>query len=266
MNRPILLRIAPPRIRTALYYRVYRSQRDKWRQLYNEASLHFTPHVRMNLWPTDEGHSNIAFTGFYELDLTERLTKHARQGGLMIDVGANYGYFSLSWAATSSRNRVMAFEASPRNCTALRKNVSLNGFDPQIEILEMALGKDAGMLPFTLGAEEQTGWGGFSNSATETTVRVPVVTLDSRVPQHERVEVLKIDVEGADTWVLYGAQKLLETKRIKHVYFEQNKERMKPLGIRDSEAADFLLKVGYTVNPLNDPDSELVEYYATLKA
>jgi hypothetical protein len=130
----------------------------------------------------------------------------------------------------------------------------------------MALGKDAGMLPFTLGAEEQTGWGGFSNSATETTVRVPVVTLDSRVPQHERVEVLKIDVEGADTWVLYGAQKLLETKRIKHVYFEQNKERMKPLGIRDSEAADFLLKVGYTVNPLNDPDSELVEYYATLKA
>jgi FkbM family methyltransferase len=160
----------------------------------------------------------------------------------------------------------MAFEASPRNCTALRKNVSLNGFDPQIEILEMALGKDAGMLPFTLGAEEQTGWGGFSNSATETTVRVPVVTLDSRVPQHERVEVLKIDVEGADTWVLYGAQKLLETKRIKHVYFEQNKERMKPLGIRDSEAADFLLKVGYTVNPLNDPDSELVEYYATLKA
>jgi FkbM family methyltransferase len=217
----------------------------------------------MILWPTDEGHSNIAFTGFYELELSERLTKHAGHGGLMIDVGANYGYFSLLWAAASSRNRVMAFEASPRNHAALSKNVALNGFGSQIEVLEMAVGKDTGKLSFSVGEQEQTGWGGFSDSTNETTVQVPVVTLDSRVPEAEQVAVLKIDVEGADTWVLFGAKHLLESKRIKHIYFEQNKERMRLLAIGECEASDFLRTVGYTVEPLSDPNSGLVEYYAT---
>jgi FkbM family methyltransferase len=220
----------------------------------------------MSLWPTDEGHSNIAFTGFYELDLSERLTKHARQGGLMIDAGANYGYFSLLWAAASIQNRVLAFEASPRNHAALNKNVTLNGLISQIRIFDMAVGKEAGTLSFSLGAQDETGWGGFSDSDNEKTVLVSVVTLDSRISEDQQIEVLKIDVEGADTWVLYGAKKLLESKRIKHVYFEQNKERMRLLGIRDTEAPDFLRKVGYTVKPLNDPNSGLVEYYATAEA
>lgn len=216
----------------------------------------------MSLWPTDEGHSNIAFTGFYELHLSKRLNDHARHGGLMIDVGANYGYFSLLWAAASSQNRVIAFEASPRNHAALHRNVTLNGLDSQVEVREMAVGREAGELCFSLGTQEQTGWGGFSDSATETTVEVPVVTLDSSVSEHELVDVLKIDVEGADTWVLYGSKKLLETKRIRHVYFEQNKERMRLLGIRENEASEFLRKVGYTVKPLSDPNSGLAEYYA----
>jgi FkbM family methyltransferase len=218
--------------------------------------------MRMNLCPTDEGHSDIAFTGFYELEISERFAEHARQGGLLIDVGANYGYFSLLWAAAASGNRVMAFEASSRNYAALMRNVALNGLGSQIEILGMAVGREEGTLPFFLGPREQTGWGGFSPSGCEATIQVSVVTLDSRLVQSQIIEVLKIDVEGADTWVLYGAKNLLETKRIKHIYFEQHKRRMKRLGILESEAPDFLRKVGYTVRPLYDPNSVVVEYYA----
>ena len=263
MNRPFLLRIAPPRIRTALYYRIYRSQRDKWKPLYTDAPLHYAPHVRMNLWPTDEGHSNIAFTGFYELDLSKRLISHARDGGLMIDVGANYGYYSLLWAATSSQNRVIAFEASPRNHDALTKNIALNRLESQVDVRKVALGKEAGTLSFSLGTQEETGWGGFSHAATETTVEVPVVTLDNSIPAGKQVELLKIDVEGADTWVLFGAENLLKAKRIRQIYFEHNKERMRLLGIGELEALDFLQTVGYKVSALNDPASGLVEYHAT---
>jgi FkbM family methyltransferase len=266
MNRPVLLRLAPPRVRISLYFKIYRSRRQRWRELYDKADLHFAHGVRMNLWPTDEGHSSIAFTGIYELDLSQRLRAHAHSGGLLLDVGANYGYFSLLWAAASPRNRVISFEASPRNHAALRKNIISNGFESRIELREVAVGQRPGKQPFSVGCEEQTGWGGFCDTKDEATVQVPVVTLDSSISDREVVEVLKIDVEGADTWVLYGAQKLLQSKRIKNIYFEQNKGRLRKLGIGDNDAANFLHASGYEVTPLNDPALSSVEYHATPRA
>ena len=262
MNRPWLLRVSPARARTALYYRFYRARRDKFKELYGNTSLHFAPRVRMDLLPTDEGHSNIAFTGLYEFELSERIVRHARHGGLMIDAGANYGYFSLLWAAASPRNRVMAFEAAPGNQLALSRNVALNGFESQSEIRTVALGRETGTLPFAPTTRGQTGWGGFSRATTGTTVETTVLPLDDCVSPSDEIELLKIDVEGADTWVLLGARRLLENKRIKHVYFEHNKKCMSLLGIPESEALDFLRTIGYAVEPLNDPASEIVEYHA----
>jgi hypothetical protein len=98
--------------------------------------------------------------------------------------------------------------------------------------------------------------------ATETTVETAVVPLDDCVSPRDQIELLKIDVEGADPWVLQGARKLLENKRINHIYFEHNKKCMSLLGIPEGEALDFLRSVGYTFVPLNNPASEIVEYHA----
>ena len=260
---PFLLRMAPPSLRGSLYYRRYRWQRDQWLELYQEAPLHFAPGYRMNLWPSDEGHSNIAFTGIYEIDLSRRIAELGKKGGLMVDVGANYGYFSLLWAAARVGNRVIAIEASPRNQESLRSNVVLNGLGQRIDVRGVAAGEKPGLLPFSLGTEAQTGWGGFTQATEKSSVNVEVVTLDSAVPEHATVNVLKVDVEGADTWVLYGARQLLEEKRIKNIFFEHNSERMAALGIQDEAARDFLESVGYRVSRIGKPMPGFVEYYAT---
>jgi len=220
----------------------------------------------MRLLPTDEGHSDIAFTGFYELPLSRIIAAHARKsgGGLMVDVGANYGDFALLWAAASPQHRVIAFEASPRNHAPVRENARLNGLEQQIEVRELALGREARTLEFSLGGDEQTGWGSFALAGAVQTTHVPVVTLDSQLPADTVIELLKIDAEGADTWVLRGARGLLENKRIKHIYFEQNKERMAALGIAEKEPIDFLQSLGYTVKALTNAEAELVEYHAAV--
>lgn len=82
----------------------------------------------MKLSPYYEGHGCIAFLGFYELPLTRRIVKLAQKGGLLVDVGANYGYFSLLWGSQKKGNRTIAFEASPRNHEAIEANVSDAGF------------------------------------------------------------------------------------------------------------------------------------------
>ena len=96
-----------------------------------------------------------------------------------------------------------------------------------------------GTITFDAGPAEQTGWGGISSTVSSTTIDVPLVRLDHELPDSP-IDVLKIDVEGADTWVLLGCEALLKKKRIGTIFFEQNRGRMERLGIAPGEAQTFL--------------------------
>ncbi len=260
--RPLILELAPRRLRPTLYYRLYRDRRAEYPELFEDAPLEFAPAVRMNLHRDDEGHGNIAFAGFYELELTRRIAAQAEAGTLLVDVGANYGYFSLLWTSLNPRNRAVAFEASPRNARAIAQNIARNGCQDCIELHTTAVGKQPGRLRFSLGPEDQTGWGGFAANGDDG-VEVEVVRLDEVFSDSVTIDVLKIDVEGADTWVLLGAERLLQRQQIQHIYFEANQERMRELGIGETEAADFLERLGCRVAALSGRANSRAEYYAT---
>ncbi len=178
-------------------------------------------------------------------------------------MGANYGYFSCLWAAQNPQNSVFAFEASPINIEPLSNNINKNKQEDRIKIISRALGKEKGKLMFSLETDDQqTGWGGFTMKGNSSSLEVEVDTLDDYCLTHNMslIDVLKIDTEGADTWVLYGAERLLEEKKIKHIFFEQNLPRMKMLNIGENEAFDYLQKFGY-VAKLHSPGN----YYACPK-
>jgi FkbM family methyltransferase len=260
MKRPLLMRLCPPSWRVWLYYHFYRSRRPRLHSLFDDAELAFAPGVRMKLLPTDEGHGCIATAGFYELELTREIVRLGKAGGLMVDVGANYGYFSLVWAAQNPGNRVIAFEASPRNQNVLQRNVERNGFGTAVTLRSEAAGKEPGQLKFHLGPEEQTGWGGLvQGGADGDEVTVPVVTLDEELKNVPTIDVLKIDTEGADTWVLEGATEHLKHKKIRNIFFEENKSRMARLGISVGRARQVLEECGYTVVMIG---SDCTEYHA----
>lgn len=224
----------------------------------NGFDLEFAPVKMRALLPTDYGHRQIASLGFYELDLSRRISSLARPGGLMVDVGANAGYFSCMWAALNPHNEVYSFEPSPRNVSMMRKNISALGNPQRVKIFDHAIGKETGTLDFDMGPEEQSGWGGLANLASARTVQVKVRRLDELVPPDKNISVLKIDTEGADTWVLYGAEKILRQKRIQHIFYEANLARMQQLGIQPDEAKKYLNNLGYAVHSLGAD-----EFYAT---
>ena len=98
-------------------------------------------------------------------------------------------------------------------------------------------------------------------SATGNCVTVDVKRLDDLVPDRMNVSVLKIDTEGADAWVLEGAQRLLLERRIQHVFFECNATRMRQLGIATSRPTDILNDCGYRVAELKGAAAG-TEFYA----
>lgn len=220
----------------------------------------FCPQVSMfNLIPGDIISGNIAFNGFYELGLSREIAGLSREGTLFVDVGANLGYFSLLWAGLNPRGRVIAFEAAPRNIKLLEHNIMQNGLGDRITVVPKAAGHQAGAVHFNTGPAEQTGWGGISNEPSPDNIEVPLVRLDEELAD-TTIDVLKIDVEGADTWVLYGCEQLLKKRQIRKIFFERNDVRMAELGIGANEARDFLASVGYTCIPFGLGEGEWVAY------
>lgn len=262
---PAMIRLLPPRIRATVYYNLLRRFRSRYADLYVNAELEYAPKVKMVLSHSDEAHSAIAFTGFYELELTKAIVERARAGGLLVDVGANYGYYSLLWASQRSSNKSLAFEASPRNLSALEENVCRNGLQDRIRVRQEAVGQYHGEMSFAVGPAHQTGWGGLMGDAeihTGETVRVQVVPLDHFAGEIGRISVLKIDIEGADTWAIYGASGLIRERRIQSIFYEEHRERMPLLGVRPGEAARFLRAHGYKVSPIGRQDGIAAEFWA----
>ncbi|MBD2358439.1 FkbM family methyltransferase [Tolypothrix sp. FACHB-123] len=253
INRPWLMNVRPLWLRETLFWKLYANTTNtKYLDLFNKSNLEFSPHIFLHLMPTDIAHKSIAFLGFYELPVSRRVIELAKSGGLMIDVGANYGYYSCLWAATKDNNRVIAFEASPKNFEALKLNLQSNSIIHQVDLQETAVGKESGSIKFDLGPNDQSGWGGIVFQSQDRTIEVPVVSLDDFLLNNEcqHIDVLKIDTEGADTWVLQGAEKLLRSHKISHIFFEENVVRMSKLGIKPGEAQKLLQDYGYYIESL----------------
>src|SRR5579862_3802422 len=262
-KRPLVLRMLPPGQRMRVWSKFYEKRSPGDVTLYHDATLGLAPRMRMDLLAGDVISDSIAFTGIYELSLSRTVADRASHGGMFVDVGANLGYFTLLWMAGGSSNRCVAIEASPRNVQLLRQNVKKNGCDDRVKVIAGAAGDASGQRKFDPGPKEQTGWGGLTgDAASDDAIEVGVQRLDEIFDLSERIALLKIDVEGADTLVLMGCEKLLQEKRVKEIWYEQNRPRMRSLNIKELLAEEFLKSVDYTVRCAGDPAADICEYQA----
>jgi FkbM family methyltransferase len=240
-----LLRCLPAEYADKVYFHLLRERAQQFKEAFYRAPLRFCPSIRMNLNPSDTMHGHLALAGVYEPELSRLFLKLSGEGGLLVDVGANFGYFSLLWCGLGKENRSIAFEASPKVLPHIRENIAINDLAGRIDLRELAASNTAGTLCFDLGPAEQTGWGGISKSMQGgDVVEVRSVRLDSELAGQE-IALLKIDCEGADFLVLQGAEKLLKEKKIKSICFEENLLRMKLLGIEPGSAAQYVRSLGY---------------------
>lgn len=257
-----LFRCLPLRIAASLYHRVFSQRRKRFASWFQDSPLRLAPSVKMRLSPADSFHGEIAFCGIYEADESRAIHNLAKKpGGLLVDVGANFGYYTLLWCAANSANRVLAIEASPKNARALRENVARNGFSDRVTLLECAVTREKGQLTFDLGSDEETGWGGISSGMEGGTITVPGERLDDLVD--EPVTVLKVDCEGADAWVIEGAAELLKSGKISHVFFEENVWRQERLGIESASSKKILQNAGFQIEGMG-AGPEFSNFYAFL--
>lgn len=126
---------------------------------------------------------------------------------VIFDIGANIGAAAVYFAARYPQARVYCFEPLPENVELLRRNVA--PFGDRVTVVPMGLGESPGSFEYRR-SDDPTNFGGgtFHNvgCAPGETIQLPVTTLtafcrDNRIG---RIDVMKIDTEGAEQSVLAG--------------------------------------------------------------
>ena len=187
----------------------------------------------------------FVFRENYEPELTH-LEKILSPGKVFIDAGANFGIYTLvASKLVGETGRVVAFEPTTQSFSTLTQNVALNGLT-NVLTLSVALSEKPGRAwlyhgpdPVRNSLGKAPSWGGEAEE-------VVTDSLDNMFQQGliERVDVIKIDVEGAEELVLRGATNIL---KFMHpvIIFEINPETSACLGLSAHGASELLKSLGY---------------------
>jgi FkbM family methyltransferase len=213
----------------------------------------------------------LCFTGRYEPQETALVQALLRPGMTFVDVGANWGYYTLLAAhLVGVRGQVVSLEPDPRMFAILEHNARHNGLR-QVTAFRVAAADQRGLLTLAGFDEPGANWGisrmfgnrselGHCPAADEAEPRptlpeagrrfaVPAMRLDELFDylRLTTIDLLKMDIEGAEGFALAGLANSLREHRVKRLLVELHPEQLLEHGQSEDEVFGQLRQFGYQI-------------------
>lgn len=143
----------------------------------------------------------IVIKEIWEEDVYRLEDGHLNRGGIVLDIGANIGAFSVYCASKGAE--VYAVEPEPSNLEVLKANVEINNMQDRIKVIEY-------------GVSDFDGEAVIDNSGGCSTIKddksgstIDILSFDSLLEKYEiqGIDVLKIDIEGSEKELILGASR-----------------------------------------------------------
>lgn len=187
----------------------------------------------------------------FEKEMCQAIVKELEKAAnpVFLDIGANIGLISLYVISKISDVKIHAFEPGPVQRSSLLMTVEKNGFNGTVTIYAEALGKEAGTATFYSHDPKYVAGDGFIDTGRARDahpIEVSINTLDAWWASAGKpaVQVVKIDTEGAELWVLQGASAFL--KMCKPVIFmEIEPQNLRVYPYNHFDILEFLSNQGY---------------------
>jgi FkbM family methyltransferase len=132
-----------------------------------------------------------------------------KPGQKIIDIGANYGVYTLSMAHTvGATGKIWAFEPASSTASFLAQGIAANKFT-QVVLEQSALSNVCGVAELSLNQNSELNSIVHGETVDETTETVPLVTLDECLDRYgwENIDFIKIDAEGEESNILTGGDR-----------------------------------------------------------
>ena len=194
-------------------------------------------------------------TGNFETETTRLIMNLVRPGSFVIDIGAHVGYYTLiSAGLTGLHGKVLAFEPDPTNHELLTRNIELNLFH-NVTVVKKAVSNQSGT-----GTLFQTKLDTGRHSTYKHdiplsgSVDIETVSLDEILGEqgNPKVDLIKIDVEGAEMDVWHGMSQLLAGDTVPKIIIEYHPILLTSAGVDALQFASQIFSQGFRVQMVND--------------
>jgi FkbM family methyltransferase len=197
------------------------------------------------------------YQGTFELAETRLVHRYLRHGMTFVDGGANVGYFTaLAARCVGSTGRVIAYEPSPQASLQLHQLIAANRWT-FVEAVPSGLGARADELTLYWNPSSGNHTPTLVPHAASSQVKVEIRTLDAEAARLglDRIDFLKLDVEGHEPHVLAGAQRLLAERRIGAILCEFNQPWLSAAGSSCAALDAQFRAAGLRLQPLSLGDN-----------
>lgn len=188
--------------------------------------------------------------GAYEPQESALLLEAGQGAEVVFDVGANAGFYSLHWVSRLRPGGIIhAFEPVPSTYATLLRNVALNGLEKTVRTHEFALGDETKTATFFVPDVSGSVAASLRNlhpeeTSVEVTVRIETLDRFSTAESIARLDLMKIDVEGAELAVLKGGlQTIVKCKPL--LFMELLRKWAAPFGYHPNDVIALLGGMGY---------------------
>ncbi len=191
---------------------------------------------------------SIYWSGFHEFHEFLFLNKFLNKDMVFVDIGANLGEYSLFAAKRLSSGKVLAFEPLPKMYALLEENKALNSLD-NITVFKYGLSEYESILPIHEIEDAHEGlstfFPGAQKSRAVTNVPLKIFDKEFESMDAQRIDFIKVDIEGSELTALKGAVKSIQKFR-PMVMVEINKQTYAKAGYSVDDVYNFFSGLSYS--------------------
>jgi len=173
---------------------------------------------------------------------TEFVKKIIKKSDVVLDIGANIGYYTLIFAKlVGDSGKVFSFEPESENFKILKKNVEINGYNNVI--LEQKIVSNNDGISTLYVSEKAGSHRIYKSDDYIQSFEIESISVDNYLEKNNinKIDFIKIDVEGAELNVLQGIQKILDSNEHIILFTEFSPNQIKSCGLEPTDMINFLL-------------------------
>lgn len=194
----------------------------------------------------------------YEPLETELVKREIKRGNVVLDLGANIGYYTLIFAKlVGEEGKVFAFEPDPTNFALLEKNVEMNGYK-NVMLIQKAVSNKAGKLKLYLSEDSMGDHTIFNLYEGCKFIEIEAIRLDDYFKNYDgKIDFIKIDTEGAEEQAIQSMFNLLKKNKTVKILTEFFPIGLKGSDIDPAEYLKTLLKLGFKLYHINELEKRI---------
>ncbi len=193
---------------------------------------------------------DLAFHKVWEPKITQLVKEIIKKDQIVIDVGANIGYFTTLFSKlVGTTGKVYAFEPAPINFEILQRNILLNNLKNtliyQAAASNVSDTQDLYLSTWNFGDNRLFGKPRDERDLEREKIKVDTIRLDETI--QDKINLIKIDVQGFEWQVIDGAKKLIDDNNDIKIIFEFTPQLLKLNGVKPEDLLYRLLEMNFNI-------------------